>query len=187
MGSDRDAQTANTGDTALAMLRTLFDYSVWARDKLLEAMEPLEESRLREVPGDGKGVYGNIFDTLAHMAASEWLWVQRCLGESPMRSPRGEDFNSLRNLLDWWNTAHAESVQLLAQLTATDLEAELTYVGPDGKRRTRKIWHMLLQVPNHQTEHRTQVASMLAILGLEVPQTDLVVYLSEQANRTSNT
>ncbi|HEY0069714.1 MAG TPA: DinB family protein [Chloroflexia bacterium] len=184
MDANRDAQTTDTADTGLTMLRTLFDYSIWARDRLLGAMEPLEESRLREVPGDGKGVYGSIFDTLAHMAASEWLWVQRCLGESPMRSPRGEDFHGLRNLVDWWNGVHADSVQLLGGLTAADLEAELTYVGPDGKRRTRKIWHMLLQVPNHQTEHRSQLATMLGNLGVEVPQTDLVVYLSEKANRT---
>jgi uncharacterized damage-inducible protein DinB len=39
---------------------------------------------------------------------------------------------------------------------------------------------MLLQVPNHQTEHRSQVAAMLSNLGVEVPQTDLVVYLSNR-------
>lgn len=180
MDTGRDAQTSQTSDVALSMLATLFDYSIWARDRLLEAMEPLDESGLRELQGEVKGVYGAIFDTLAHMAASEWLWVQRCLGESPMRSPRGEDFNSLRNLVDWWNGVHADAVQLLAGLSESDLEAELTYAGPDGKRRTRKIWHMLLQVPNHQTEHRSQVASMLGNLGVEVPQTDLVVYLSSR-------
>ncbi|HVG00647.1 MAG TPA: DinB family protein [Chloroflexia bacterium] len=180
MDTGQDAQSAQTSDVALSMLATLFDYSIWARDRLLEAMEPLDEKGLRELPGGAKGVYGTIFDTLVHMAASEWLWVQRCRGESPMRSPRGEDFNSLRNLVDWWNGVHADAVQLLSGLSEADLEAELTYVGPDGKRRTRKIWHMLLQVPNHQTEHRSQVAAMLSNLGVEVPQTDLVVYLSNR-------
>ena len=178
MDTGQDAQTAQTTDIALSMLGTLFDYSMWARDKILGAMEPLEEGGLHELPGEVKGVYGTIFDTLAHMAASEWLWVQRCLGESPMRSPRGEDFNSLRNLVDWWNGVHADAVQLLSALNEDNLEAELTYVGPDGKRRTRKVWHMLLQVPNHQTEHRSQVAAMLSAMGVDVPQTDLVVYLS---------
>ncbi|MEA2572835.1 MAG: hypothetical protein QOH93_133, partial [Chloroflexia bacterium] len=136
MDTRQDAQTTSTGDLGLDMLRTLFDYSVWARDKLLEVIEPLEESRLRELPGDSKGVYGTIFDTLAHMAASQWLWVQRVLGESPMRSPRGEDFNSLRSLVEWWNGVHSDSVQLLNDLSPANLESELTYVGPDGKRRT---------------------------------------------------
>jgi len=51
-------------------------------------------------------------------------------------------------------------------------------MAPDGVQRTRKIWHMLVQVPNHQTEHRSQIASMLGAMGLDVPPTDLVVYLS---------
>lgn len=163
------------------MLRTLFDYSTWARDRVLEVLQTLDEARVREVPNEGQGVYGSIFDTLVHMAASEWLWTQRILGESPMRSPRSEEFNSLRNVIDWWNSVHSDTMQLLTEISEADLEDEITYVGPDGKRRTRKIWHMLLQVPNHQTEHRTQIAGMLSNMGVEVPQTDLVVYLSERA------
>ena len=54
---------------------------------------------------------------------------------------------------------------------------------PDGKWRTRKVWHMLVQVPNHQTEHRSQVAGMLGAMGLEVPQTDMVVYLSQLGSK----
>ncbi len=60
---------------------------------------------------------------------------------------------------------------------------EITYAAPDGKIRTRKIWHMLAQVTNHQTEHRAQIGTMLGALGVEVPQTDLVVYLSEHAEK----
>lgn len=164
------------------MLRTFFDYSIWARDKLLGALRSIEEKRLREMPGEGaEGVYGTIYDTLAHMAASEWLWLQRCMGESPMRSPRGEEFADLRSLVDWWNSVHADAVGYLANITENDLNTELAYMGPDGKQRTRKIWHMLLQVPNHQTEHRSQIATMLGNMGVQVPQTDMVVYLSELA------
>jgi uncharacterized damage-inducible protein DinB len=67
----------------------------------------------------------------------------------------------------------------LNSITDGQLNIEVTYVGPDGKRRTRKVWHMLLQVPNHQTDHRSQIATMLGSMGLDVPQTDLVVFLSE--------
>ncbi len=174
--------TGGADGSGLLMLHTFFDYSIWARDKLLGVIEGIDESRLREMPGeDARGVYGTIYDTLAHLAASEWLWIQRCMGESPMRSPRGEDFANLRVLVGWWNSVHADAVGYLDNINESDLHAELTYVGPDGKRRTRKIWHMLLQVPNHQTEHRSQIATMLGNMGVEVPQTDIVVYLSETA------
>jgi uncharacterized damage-inducible protein DinB len=163
---------------ALDMLSTLFDYSIWARDRLLGVIESLNEEQLRQAPEGG--VYGSIYETLAHMAVSEWMWVQRCRGESPLRLPKGEDFANLRVLIDWWNEEHSNAVTYLLGLIDADLEQQVTYMGPDGKARTRRIWHMLLQVVNHQTEHRTQLGTMLGQMGLDVPQTDLVVYLSEQ-------
>lgn len=163
------------------IFRTLFDYSIWARDQLLPVIQGLEAGQMKEVPAAlQKGVYGSLHDTLAHMAQSEWLWIKRCLGESPLRLPRGEDFADLNNIIDWWNSVHAEAVQYFSAITEDDLHTEVTYMAPDGKRRTRKVWHMLLQVPNHQTEHRSQIAMILGSLGLEVPPTDLVVYLSQQ-------
>ncbi len=157
---------------------TMFNYSIWARDRVLSGIETLDDAQLREVPESG--AYGSIHDTLAHMAVSEWVWVQRCSGQSPTKLPRGEDFANLRVLIDWWNEIHAEAMRYLSALTSRDVQQEVTYTGPDGKTRTRKVWHMLMQVVNHQTEHRSQLASMLGSKGIDVPQTDLVVYLSEQ-------
>lgn len=161
---------------SLAVLSTLFDYSIWARDQLLPLIKALSEDDIRK--SEHKGVYGSIHDTMAHMAQSEWLWIERCMGESPMRLPKGEDFANLTAIIDWWNEVHAQAILYLNNITEVDLGAEVTYMAPDGKQRTRKIWHMLLQVPNHQTEHRAQLASMLGAMGLDVPGTDLVVYLS---------
>lgn len=171
---DRDGGAA----IAVEQIRTMFDYSIWARDKLLGAIEALSATQLRAA--SASGVYGSIFDTLAHMAVSEWLWIQRCRGEAPMKLPKGEDFASMRVLVDWWNEQHATAVGYLSSITDNDLSQEITYLAPDGKTRTRKVWHMLLQVPNHQTEHRSQVGTMLGQMGVEVPPTDLVVYLSEK-------
>jgi uncharacterized damage-inducible protein DinB len=163
---------------AIEQVKTMFDYSIWARDRLLMAMKDLPEEKLRQAPENG--AYGSIHDTLAHLAASEWMWVERCVGESPRDLPNGADFASLDDLLAWWNEKHHGAMIYLDTLTDSDLEAEVTYVGPDNKERTRKVWHMLLQVVNHQTEHRAQIGTMLGQMGVEVPQTDLVVYLSER-------
>jgi uncharacterized damage-inducible protein DinB len=181
-----DASTGEAGTraavgtgAALDMLRTQFDYSMWARDQLLPLLEGLETEAIKAA--DQKGVYGSIHDTLAHMASSEWLWLQRCLGDSPLRTPTGEDFATLTLLVSWWNDVHSQVMLFLNNTSEADLGDELTYLAADGKRRTRKVWHMLMQVPNHQTEHRSQIATMLGSMGLEVPQTDLVVYLSKQS------
>ena len=173
--------TQRQGRLPISIFRTLFDYSIWARDQLLPLIEKMSEDERKK--GDNKGVYGSIHDTLAHMAQSEWLWIQRCLGDSPMRLPKGEDFPTLTALVDWWNEQHAQAMLYINNSTEDDLDREITYLAPDGVQRTRKVWHMLLQVPNHQTEHRSQIASLLGAKGLEVPPTDLVVYLSKQGNQ----
>jgi uncharacterized damage-inducible protein DinB len=165
-------------NTTLEHISTLFDYSMWARDRLLGPIEGLDEEALHRAPE--AGAYGSIHATLAHMAVSEWMWVRRCLGESPFRLPTGEDFANLRVLVAWWNQIHADTVAYLSDLNDADLDHQIIYTGPDGKTRTRKVWHMLLQVVNHQTEHRAQVGTMLGRMGIEVPPTDLVVYLSRQ-------
>ncbi len=167
-----------TSRVSIELILTLFDYSFWARDKLLGAIGGLEESHLKQ--SEVKGVYGSIHDTLAHLAASEWLWLQRCKGESPMETPKGADFTDLDALVNWWDGVHESAMSFVVQITEEDLKREITYSAADGKVRTRKVWHMLLQVTNHQTEHRSQIASMLGQLGVEVPQTDLVAYLSEK-------
>ena len=83
---------------------------MWARDRHLPLLQELEGERLKEVPAELQtGVYGSIHDTLAHMAQSQWLWIQRCMGESPLRLPKGEDFADLTAIISWWNSVHADS------------------------------------------------------------------------------
>jgi uncharacterized damage-inducible protein DinB len=175
-GEPEPAQAVTRPALSVELITTLFDYSMWARDQLLAPIEKLDETQRRNAPESG--AYGSIHDTLAHMAVSEWLWLRRCLGESPLKLPTGEDYANLRVLIDWWNDVHAEATGYLSTLAEEELRRRVTYTAPDGKTRTRLVWHMLLQVPNHQTEHRSQLASMLGQMGIEVPPTDLVVFLS---------
>lgn len=178
VSAEPERTVEDIGDNvALDQIRTMFDYSLWARDKLIGAVRTLDDTDLKE--SEYKGVYGSIHDTLAHMAVSEWLWIRRCRGESPMYMHKGEDFTDLDALVEWWDSAHREAMEYLSQIQDADLDMDITYKAPDGKTRTRKVWHMLLQVTNHQTEHRAQIGTMLGQLGVEVPPTDLVVYLSE--------
>ena len=100
-------------------------------------------------------------------------------GRISVAAAKGEDFADLTAIISWWNSVHADSLQYLSVITDGELERVLTYTAPDGKRYTRKIWHMLLQVPNHQTEHRSQIATMLGSMGVQVPPTDMVVYLNQ--------
>ena len=110
-----DTQPQPERPISLEILRTLYDHAIWARDRLLPLVQGLDEARLTD--SSQQGVYGSIHDTFAHMASSEWMWLQRCQGESPIRIPNGEDFANLRMLVDWWNEVHAQVDQYIASIS----------------------------------------------------------------------
>ena len=161
---------------ALEMLRTLYEYSAWAGNRVLDAAGRLDPDQLQTpIPG----VYGSIHETLVHMAASQWMWLERIQGRSPHVVPTGADFADLAQLRAWWDAQHTASLAYLATLVDADLDRVIHYTNTQGQAYTRRVWHALLQVVNHQTEHRSQVAAMLTQQGVEAPATDLVVFLRQ--------
>jgi uncharacterized damage-inducible protein DinB len=159
--------------SAVELLTTLYEYSAWARTRLLDAASTLTPEQQRAA---APGVYGSIHDTLVHMAASQWMWLERIQGRSSP-PPRGADFADLAELRTWWDAQQAASLAYLAGLTDADLDRPIQYTTLDGQLYRRQVWHALLQVVNHQTEHRSQVATLLTHYGVAAPPTDLVVYL----------
>jgi uncharacterized damage-inducible protein DinB len=158
------------------LIRTLYDYFTWARNQMLDAAGALTSEQLRE---SEPGVYGSIHETFAHMAASEWMWQQRIEGGSPTEVPGGAGFADLAALRAWWDEAHAHTVAYLTRLDSAELQREIHYHNTQGKAFHRRVWHVLLHVANHQTEHRTQIAALLTHHGVQPPATDLVVFLNQ--------
>src|SRR5689334_12273357 len=156
--------------SALDLLHTLYEYSAWARDRMLDAAQGLDADQLHTgIPG----VYGSIHDTLVHMAVSQWMWFERLQGRSPHQVPTGADFADLVQLRAWWDTQQAASLAYLDGLGEGDLDRTIQYTNTTGQAYSRRVWHALLQVVNHQTEHRSQVAALLTQQGVEAPPTDL--------------
>jgi len=58
----------------LADLNTWLDYHYWARDRLLDAIEPLTAEQWRRDLG---GSFKSIHETVAHIYAAEWAWLRR--------------------------------------------------------------------------------------------------------------
>lgn len=158
------------------LLITLYEYFTWARNQVIDAAATLTPAQLREAEVGG---YGSIHDTLAHMAVSEWMWQERIEGRSPLTLPTGDDFADLAALRAWWDTAHVRSMTYLRGIDPAELRRAIQYQNTEGRQFTRQVWHALLHVPNHQTEHRSQVAALLTRHGVAAPPTDLVVFLRQ--------
>ena len=157
------------------MVMTLFNYFTWARNELLDTADDLTAKQLRQA--DAPGGYGSIHDTLTHMAVSEWMWLERIAGRSPTEMPSGANFVDLTALRAYWDAVHSHTIRYLQNLTTAELGREMHYRNTQGREFRRRVWHALLHVVNHQTEHRAQIAALLTRAGLAPPATDLVVYL----------
>ncbi len=61
-------------------LRELIDYNYWARDRQLETCAALTPEQFLKPLG---GSFPSVRDTLAHLIAVEWIWLERWRGRSP--------------------------------------------------------------------------------------------------------
>ena len=166
----------------LSDIRHLFDYTEWANALTLNAAAELSDEDLRR---DFKISHCSIFATLLHMAAAEWIWLERWQG----RSPAGKEAWSLwttdscpdlKVLNQRWREVIERRAQLISELEEPVLAAELSFKLLSGDPNTLRLVDQMQHVVNHATLHRGQVVGMIRQLGIAPPSTDLLFYLRRE-------
>ena len=157
---------------SLPVLSELFDYNYWARDRQLQACAALTEEQFLRPLGSS---FPSVRDTLAHLAAVEWIWLERWRGRSPKSLPSPNEFATLAALSDRWRVTESEMREYLSGLSDDSLDQVMAYVNTRGQTWTYPLWRMILHLLNHQSYHRGQVTTLLRQLGTEPPPVDLLV------------
>lgn len=160
-----------TTTASLAVLSELFDYHYWARDRQLQACAALTDEQFLRPLG---GSFPSLRDTLAHLVAVEWLWLERWRGRSPRSLIPAEDFPSLDALTGRWHAVELEMKAYLAGLHEDDLNCPTTCVSTRGQEWTYPLWRMIVHLLNHQTYHRGQVTTLLRQLGAQPAKVDFL-------------
>jgi uncharacterized damage-inducible protein DinB len=156
----------------MSMIRDGVKYNYWARDRQLQVCASLSaEQFLRPVGGS----FSSLRDTLAHMVAVEWLWLERCRGRSPKSLLPAGDFPALEVVVKRWNVVEREMREYMAGLDEEALVRPLTYMNFQGEEWTYLLWEIIAHVLNHQSYHRGQVATQLRMLGVQPPHVDFLV------------
>jgi uncharacterized damage-inducible protein DinB len=71
--------------TAVSILQRLHQHRAWANEKLVEAAATLSPEELRGPQGIGQG---SVWQSLLHMYAAEYLWLETMHGdEDPSAIP----------------------------------------------------------------------------------------------------
>jgi uncharacterized damage-inducible protein DinB len=143
-------------------LRAMLDYHYWARDRLLDALEPLTPDQLNRDMGSS---FKSIRDTIVHTYAAEWAWHSRWQGNSPTALLPADQFPDVAAVRRAWSQHEAEMRAFLDALGEDGVSRVFEYKLLSGQVGASPLWQMLQHVVNHASYHRGQVTTMLRQLG----------------------
>jgi uncharacterized damage-inducible protein DinB len=157
-----------------ADLQTLIDYHYWARDRLLEAIEPLTaEEWSRDLGSSFKSVHA----TVAHLYGAEWAWYLRWQGQSPTALFPAEKVADQGSVRRAWIEQEGKTRTFLASLGEEGITRVFHYTMLNGTEGASPFWQMLQHIVNHASYHRGQVTTMLRQLGAQPPKSmDMIAY-----------
>jgi uncharacterized damage-inducible protein DinB len=160
----------------LATLRELYEFNYWARNRQFQACAALTPEQLLRPLG---GSFSSVRDTLVHLLAVEWIWLERWRGKSPTKQDwaefAAEKFSSLDSIRERWKPIEQGARGFLGDLTEQDLSKPLAYTNLQGQAWTYPLWRVLFHVLNHQSYHRGQITTLLRQLGASAVTIDYLV------------
>lgn len=164
----------------LADLMTLYNYNYWANRRILQAAEGLTVEQF-VAPYDLS--WGSIRDVLVHILGAEWIWRIRCQEHrSPSTLLDPESFPTLATLAARWDEEERAMRDYLDSLDEAALSQPLAYVSTAGRPFSSMLWHILMHVVNHGTQHRAEVAHILTQLGHSPGDIDMILFSREMGD-----
>jgi len=149
-----------------ATLNKLSLYNDWANQLLFESFAQQAE----KIPAISMRL-------LSHLVNTQVVWLSRIKGEAYNLTAWDE------HSLDVCKEMHQRSFAVLQTLVTADDngEAIITYANFQGIKFENSVNDILLQVLNHGTYHRAQIAQDMRKNGLEPVNTDYITFVREKA------
>lgn len=147
---------------AVNTLQKLAAYTCWANQRILETLENY-----------GERAPATSLHLFSHLLNAEIVWLARIQHlESPVHVFDDHTLTECRKV----HESTFERFLALASLSRKDLHAVITYKNTKGDAFTTSLEDILIQVFNHGTYHRAQIACDLRANGLEPVNTDYITF-----------
>lgn len=159
----------------LEMIRELYAYDRWASRRLFDAVARLPAGEAERQIGT-QFSFPTLREMLVHILGALTIWIERWQGTSPATMLSAAEFPDLPALRRRWDEQDRKIQAFLAGLQDRDLGRVIHYKNIQGQTFQLPLWQLMQHVPNHSTHHRSEIATMLTMLGSPPPSTDLVVY-----------
>ena len=150
-------------------------YSAWATSQLLGACSALTADQLDHGLG---ATHCSLIQTFCHFYDGERVWLRRLIGTSDeQRLPSGPAPElSFGFLVQSWPSLWQTYRDWIESAKEAELTEIISTVLPDGPLLRVARWQIVLHAVNHSTLHRGQVVTMIRVLGIKPPNTDLTAY-----------
>jgi len=157
-------------------IRLLYNYNYWANGRILATAKSVTESQFlapSEFP------FGSLHGTLLHIFDAEYGWRQLFETNSFGKDLDRALVSNLQSLVEQWRREEQAMRAYLDRLSDEDMNIHLIYTADNGEPRDRVLWHCLVHVVNHGTQHRSEAAALLTRYGQSPGNLDFTVFLTE--------
>jgi len=154
------------------IIAQMYEYGIWANRKLLDKASALTDEQLRRKFTEGAQP---ILHTFAHLVGAEWRWCQAWIGAPMTERLTVDDLPTLDAVRAKWEPLFAERRAFIASLTPERLSQPFVRK-LQGREQSIILWHALVHVANHGTQHRSEIAAMLTDAGHSPGDLDMVWY-----------
>ena len=172
-------------------IKLLYAYNDWADTRLLEACAKVSPEQYAAPSAYGRG---GLRATMVHILDN--IWQQRITLQGYYQKPLANDaaydatelhedaLPTLSGLRGRWQIEQREMWNYLDTLTDESLNGMIRYVIP-GAIRERIVWHILLDLILHATQHRSEAAALLTEYGQSPGDFDFTIFMNERAEGKS--
>jgi uncharacterized damage-inducible protein DinB len=150
-------------------VRDLFAYDRWATERLLAALDGIDEGTWSASQVIDERGLGGI---LVHMLGAYQRWRHGLIGDDELPRPEREPLLSPDELRSRWEAEWPAMDSFLASRDDAWLAGD-----DEGVRFDRMLQHLA----NHGTQHRAEAAVLLSQAGRSPGDLDLIVWLEARA------
>ena len=165
-------------------IKFIYEYNYWANGKILEAASKVPQEQFvspAEFPfGSSRG--GSLRGTILHIVDAEYGWRGFFEAKKFNEDLNPDDFLTLELLEKKFQEEEKFMRACLNRLTDADMASHLKYTNDEGVLRDRILWHCLLHVVNHGTQHRSEAAALLTRYNASPGDLDFTLFLIESGN-----
>lgn len=160
-------------------IQFMYEYNYWANGKILAASEKATEE---QVLAPASFPFGGLHGTLLHILDAEYGWRMFFETNSFVEDLDRTLFPTLDSIKEQWAMEEQAMRAYMNGLTDEDMVSHRKYINDEGIHRDRILWHLLIHVVNHGSQHRSEAAALLTDFGSSPGDLDFTLFLIETGN-----